>query len=198
MDSKAVKNYPELNLTMDLIYPRVLIFGQPFNNFSGGGITLTNLFKGWPRDRIAVTYLGHGLVSVTTDVCDIYYQLGGKEHKWRFPFSLIQKKFESGLKSIDQKSEMPSGLNKRGLRFIVVNKFFYPALEWFGLYHYVSKIELSEDFKRWLSEYNPEVLYIQVATRETLLFARDLSDYLGVPSAIHNMDDWPQQSAEEG
>jgi len=198
MDSKAVKNYPELNLTMDLIYPRVLIFGQPFNNFSGGGITLTNLFKGWPRDRIAVTYLGHGLVSVTTDVCDIYYQLGGKEHKWRFPFSLIQKKFESGLKSIDQKSEMPSGLNKRGLRFIVVNKFFYPALEWFGLYHYVSKIELSEDFKRWLSEYNPEVLYIQVATRETLLFARDLSDYLGVPSAIHNMDDWPSTISRRG
>lgn len=185
-------------MVKSLIFPRVLIFGQPFNSFSGGGITLTNLFKGWPKDRIAVTFIGHGLVSVTTDVCDTYYQLGEKEHKWRFPFSLIQKKFESGLKSFDQKLKMPSGLNKQGLRFVVVNKFFYPALEWLGLYHYASKIEMSADFKRWLTEFKPEVLYIQVSSRETLLFAMDLSDYLAIPSAIHNMDDWPSIISREG
>ena len=183
---------------MNLEFPRVLIFGQPFNSFSGGGITLTNLFKGWPRDRVAVTYLGHGLVSVTTDVCDTYYQLGEKEHKWRFPFNLIQKKFVSGLISFDKKSEMPSGLKKNGLRFFLVNKFFYPSLEWLGLFHYASKIELSADFKSWLTEFKPEVLYIQVSTRETLLFARDLTDFLKIPAAIHNMDDWPSTISRRG
>ena len=197
-DSKSDKNHPGHITEMNLEFPRVLIFGQPFNSFSGGGITLTNLFKGWPKDRIAVTYLGHGLVSVTTDVCDTYYQLGEKEHKWRFPFSLIQKKFESGLKSFDQKSEMPSRLNKKGFRYLVVNNLFYPALEWLGLYHYASKIEISSDFKRWLTEFNPEVLYIQVATRETLLFAGDLSDFLKIPCVIHNMDDWPSTISSKG
>jgi glycosyltransferase involved in cell wall biosynthesis len=197
-DSKSDKTYPEQITKMDLDFPRVLIFGQPFNSFSGGGITLTNLFKGWPKDKIAVTYIGHGLVSVTTDICDTYYQLGVKEHKWRFPFNLIQKKFDSGLKSFDKNPEMQFGLNKKGLRFIIVNKFFYPVLEWFGLYHCASKIELSDDFKRWLSEFKPEILYIQVATRETLLFARDLTDYLSIPSAIHNMDDWPSTISRKG
>jgi len=42
-------------------YPKILIFGQPFNTYSGGGITLTNLFRGWPKDRIAVASTGHVL-----------------------------------------------------------------------------------------------------------------------------------------
>jgi len=179
-------------------YPKILIFGQPFNDFSGGGITLTNLFKGWPKEKIAVTYLGHGLISVTTDVCDTYYQLGEKEHKWKFPFSLIQKKFQSGLKTFEKKAETSTGLSKKGLRYFIVNKLFYPTLEWFGLFHCVSRIELSDDFKRWLSEYKPGLLYVQVATRETLLFATDLLDYLKVPSAIHNMDDWPSTISSKG
>jgi hypothetical protein len=34
--------------------PKVLIIGQPFNNDTGGGITLSNLFSGWDKDKIAV------------------------------------------------------------------------------------------------------------------------------------------------
>ncbi len=49
-------------------YPRILIFGPPFNNFTGGGITLSNLFKGWPKDRIAVASTGHVLNNIRTDV----------------------------------------------------------------------------------------------------------------------------------
>jgi len=87
-------------------YPKVLIFGQPFNDYSGGGITLTNLFKGWPKDKIAVTYIGHGLENVTTDVCGTYYQLGKEEHKWKFPFNLMQREFPSGLKTFKEKTEV--------------------------------------------------------------------------------------------
>lgn len=183
---------------MKLEYPKVLIFGQPFNNFSGGGITLTNLFREWPKEKIAVTYLGHGLVSVTTDVCDTYYQLGEKEHYWKFPFSMIQKKFRSGLKEIENREESSTGLSKKGLRYFIVNKIFYPTLEWLGLFHCVSRIELSKEFKTWLSEFKPDILYVQVATRETLLFAGNLIDYLKIPSAIHNMDDWPSTISRKG
>lgn len=179
-------------------YPRILIFGQPFNSFSGGGITLTNLFKGWPKDRIAVTYLGHGLITITTDVCDTYYQLGEKEHRWRFPFSLIQKKFPSGLKTFEKGAVSSTGLKKKGPRYFLVNKIFYPALEWLGLFHCVSHIDISENFKKWLADFRPDVLYVQVATRETLLFASDLASYLKVPSAIHNMDDWPSTISQNG
>ncbi len=111
-------------------FPRVLIFGQPFNNFTGGGITLTNLFKGWPKDKIAVTYLGHGLQSVTTDVCDIYYQLGKDEHKWKFPFNLIQRKFPSGLKSFEGGKRCPCRFCTEGVEVQTGKRIFLsiPAL----------------------------------------------------------------------
>lgn len=180
-------------------YPRVLIFGQPFNDFSGGGITLTNLFKGWPKGKIAVTFIGHGLFNVTTDVCDTYYQLGKDEHKWIFPFNLIQRKFESGLRDYSQSApKVPVNFFQTGLRYKIVNKVFYPFLKWIGLFHAISKISLSDSFKQWLKEFNPDIIYIQASTRETILFASDLCDYLNKQSVIHIMDDWPSTISSSG
>jgi hypothetical protein len=36
------------------IYPKILIIGQTFHKKDGGGITISNLFYGWPIDRLAV------------------------------------------------------------------------------------------------------------------------------------------------
>jgi len=176
---------------MNSLYPKVLIFGQPFNNYSGGGITLTNLFKGWPKDRIAVAYMGHGLYNITTDVCDIYYQLGKEEHKWIFPLNLFQKSFPSGLKSVVTKTGSPLSNNQKRVRNKFVNRFFYPLIRWMGLFHSVSRILISQNFKGWLSEFKPEVLYVQVSSRETLVFSSQLTDFLRLPTVNHVMDDWP-------
>jgi glycosyltransferase involved in cell wall biosynthesis len=171
-------------------FPKVLIIGQPFNNFSGGGITLTNLFKGWPGDKIAVAYTGHGLYNITTDVCKTYYQLGEEEHKWIFPFNLIQKKFPSGLRNTDIKVNFEANHNQKGLRYVLVTSFFYPLLSWLGLSYCVSKISVSQNFRDWISEFQPDLLYLQTPNRETVLFADELCDYLKIPSVIHVMDDW--------
>ncbi len=179
-------------------FRRILVFGQPFNNFSGGGITLTNLFKGWPKEKIAVTYLGHGLVNVTTDVCDTYYQLGKEEHKWKFPFYLFQKEFSSGIKSIEDRKDIPVNSAQKGFRHMVVNNYFYPFLRWAGLFHFTTTLSLSEKFKNWLTEFDPEIVYLQVAARDEIVFAKDLVGYLKVPSVIHFMDDWPTTISSRG
>jgi glycosyltransferase involved in cell wall biosynthesis len=179
-------------------YPRILIFGQPFNNFSGGGITLSNLFKGWPKDKIAVTYIGHGLVNVTTDICGTYYQLGNEEHKWKFPFNLIQRKFPSGIKSFAEKKEVPVNSAQKGLRYKLVNSYFYPFLRWMGFYHFTTTISISDRLKKWFSDYNPEIFYIQVAERDEIIFVKELISYLNVPAAVHVMDDWPSTISSKG
>jgi len=181
-----------------MIYKRILIFGQPFNNFTGGGITLTNLFKGWPKEKIGAAYMGHGLYNVTTDVCDTVYQLGEEEHKWIFPFNLIQRKFPSGLKKFDPKVPAPFNFIQTGLRYKIVTQMFYPFLRWTGIYHFLSKITLSEKFKSWLEEFRPELLYLQVSTRDEIVFSINLINYLKVPSIIHMMDDWPSTISRQG
>ncbi len=179
-------------------FRRILVFGQPFNNYSGGGITLTNLFKGWPKDKIAVTYLGHGLVNVTTDVCDTYYQLGKEEHRWKFPFNLFQREFSSGIKSFEDGKDIPVNSAQKGFRHKVVNDYFYPFLRYAGLFHFTTALTLSDKFKNWVAEFDPEIVYLQVAARDEIVFAKDLIDHLRVPSVIHFMDDWPSTISSRG
>jgi glycosyltransferase involved in cell wall biosynthesis len=178
--------------------PKILIFGQPFNKITGGGITLSNLFKGWPQDKIAVAATGHVLYYVTTDVCNTYYQLGKEEHKWIFPFNLVQRSFPSGIKTFMENITVPEKRYISSIRYYFVNHIFYPILSWLGLLHCSSKIILSERFKNWLSEFQPDILYVQATNRETVIFAKQLSQYLQVPAAIHFMDDWPSTISNKG
>ena len=186
-------------------YPKILIFGPPFNNFSGGGITLTNLFKGWPKDRIAVTSTGHVLFRVSTEVCNLYYLLGSSEQRWRFPLNLFQRQFPSGLMSFENQEKplkvKPVTQNRRHKlhpRQFLVDKIFYPLIHWLGLFHCLSEIQLSEKFKKWIAEYDPDILYLQVSSREDILFSLKLCDYLPIPVVIHMMDDWPSTISKNG
>lgn len=178
--------------------PRILIFGQPFNDLTGGGITLSNLFRGWPPDRIAVAATGHFLYYATTDICNTYYQLGEEEHKWVFPFNIVQRRFPSGLKVFAHVSGVPGNQFISSSRYRFVNHFFYPLLGWFGLLHRATRLQLSGRFREWLATYRPDILYLQVHSYETIRFARELISYLKIPAAIHFMDDWPSTISNRG
>jgi len=179
-------------------YPKILIFGPPFNTFTGGGITLSNLFRGWPKERIAVAATGHVLQELSTDVCDTYYLLGRSEQRWVFPFNLLQRTFPSGLMSFEKKTNLYQYDHKIRIRTILVDRIFHPLMQWFGFFHWLSKISFSQQFKEWLAEYKPEILYIQVTSREEILFSLRLCDYLRIPTVIHNMDDWPATISNKG
>lgn len=178
-------------------FVKVLIVGQPFNNHTGGGITLSNLFRGWPVNKIAVLSTGHNLHHVSTDVCSTYYRLGNEEYRWRFPFSMLQRNYTSGPVDIDTN---PAGTKseRASLRHIIVHEYFYPLLKWLGLYHAVQVIETSEKLKGWINDFQPDLLYFQVSSRYEIIFANRLIDMLCIPAAIHMMDDWPSTISRYG
>ena len=54
--------------------PKVLILNQPFVTNTGGGITMSNLFSGWDKDKLAVTCLGYILTKeIDPEICNNYY-----------------------------------------------------------------------------------------------------------------------------
>lgn len=180
-------------------YPKVLIIGQPFNNDTGGGITLSNLFQGWERDKIAVASLGYALLNnIDTDVCDTYYRLGYKEHKWHFPFNFLQRKYPSGLVKFDEKKIQNLTIPKSKLRVKLIMDMFFPLLEYSGLYHYIVKTRLSADFCRWVDSFNPDVIYAQTIDREGILFCLAVQAYMNKPLIFHMMDDWPAIVSSKG
>jgi glycosyltransferase involved in cell wall biosynthesis len=179
--------------------PKVLIIGQPFNNNTGGGITISNLFSGWDREKIAVTCTAYLLLdNIDTEVCNTYYQLGYKEYKWRFPFNYLQRKYPSGLIKFDQNRIQDLRIVKSRLRVKLIMNFLNPVLEYFGLYHYIIKTELSEDICKWLNEFKPDVIYAQTATRDGILFCQAVYSYLKKPLIFHMMDDWPSTISGRG
>ena len=183
--------------------PRILIFGQVFNWSTGGGITLSNLFKDWDKDKLAVANTGHAFSDVNTDICNSYYLLGNKEHKWIFPFNKLQRKFTSGVfeitKNIDKNgNKKQREAYKTGFRKKIVTQVLFPFLEYWGLFHTISSLKISEEFRNWLNNFKPEVLYVQVSNRVGILFAQELHSYLKIPLVIHNMDDWPSTISQKG
>lgn len=173
-------------------YPKILVLGQPFNNNSGGGITLTNLFKGWLKDNIAVLFTPWGNTTITTDVCNTYYQIGKNEHKWKFPFNIFKQPFpHSGLITFKNRGETSANVSKTGWKHFLASRVFNPFFNWLGLYHSSSKITLSLNLKKWLAEFRPDIIYVQVSSLESIIFAGQISEFLKIPSAIHMMDDWP-------
>jgi glycosyltransferase involved in cell wall biosynthesis len=179
--------------------PKVLIIGQPFNNDTGGGITLSNLFNGWEKNRLGVACSGYLLLdNIDTEVCDTYYQLGYKEHKWRFPFNFMQRKYASGLIKFGDKRVQNLTIPKSKLRVKVIMNLFYPFLEYIGLIHLIKKTELSESFCNWLAEFNPDVIYAQTSSRDDILFCLALQSHLKRPMVFHMMDDWPSTISEKG
>lgn len=179
--------------------PKVLIIGQPFNNDTGGGITLTSLFNGWDREKLAVACSGYLLLdNIDTNVCNTYFQLGYKEHKWRFPFNILQRKYTSGLLKFDEKRIQNMTIEKSGLRIRFIMEVFYPFLEFIGLYQYMFRTKLSDDFCTWLDEFKPDVIYDQPSTRDGILFCLDVHSYLRKPLILHMMDDWPSTISDKG
>ncbi len=178
--------------------PKVLIFGQSFNRYSGGGITLINLFQNWPKENLAVLCMGHMAGNIDSGICNNYYQLGNLEHKWKFPFNKIQKKFASGALTIQANENLNKPPIKQGLRNKFVDSIFYPLLRYSGLFYTLSSIHLSEKLKIWLKEFNADILYIQVSERDAILFARELHQFLKIPMVIHIMDDWPSTIVPNG
>ena len=179
--------------------PKVLILNQPFNNDTGGGITLTNLFNGWDRDKLAVVCWAHLLKdNIDTTVCNTYYQLGNKEIKWRFPLNFLQGKYYSGLLKFNDKriQNLTVAKSKRRVKFI--KKIFFPLLEYVGILNLIHKTELSVEFINWLSEYNPDIIYAQAASRDNILFCLLVHSYLKKPLIFHMMDDWPSTINESG
>ncbi|MDN3686622.1 glycosyltransferase family 4 protein [Cyclobacterium jeungdonense] len=180
-------------------FPKVLILNQPFNSISGGGITLSNLFKGWPKDKLAVTCLGNLITEQTQlDACDHYYQLGHKEHIWRFPLSLLKRKYPSGKVRISKKEKKVKPIKKSALREKLLKGYINPFLKWLGVLNWASTLQLSPELQLWLDEFNPDVIYAQAQRREAVIFCRLVQEYLHKPMVFHMMDDWLEVLPGEG
>ncbi len=175
------------------VLPKVLIIGDSFSNVGGGGITLTNLFKGWPKDRIAMAT--PQIADSGLDSCHLYYRLGYDENKRMWPLYYIQPKYSSGpfvfsenhirKEAVITYKDKPSKYNKN-LKLLMLH-----LMQFTGLAFLQDRLRATPAFLKWVHEFNPDIIYTQLATYELIKFNLEIKQKTNIPLAIHIMDDWP-------
>ncbi len=180
--------------------PKILILSETFKSNSGGGITLTNLFKNYPRDNLANAIDAREIFNISTDsVCSKFYCLGHEEKKVLKLFSFLQKKFPSGEYVFQKPQNTSKDFNKKSksLRAYLI-EYFFSLLHFIGIYHFLYRYEVSEKLRNWIAEFKPDFVYTQLSSRESILFAEKLIKLTGASLAIHIMDDWPSTISKTG
>ncbi|WP_426667353.1 glycosyltransferase [Mucilaginibacter sp. McL0603] len=171
--------------------PKVLIINEAFNNHTGGGITMSNLFSGWETDKIAAVCSPFILGGVDTSICKTYYQLGNKERRYKFPFNIIGRERYSGLVKFEDTKPAPEvEVAKTNLRHKIVMGYLMPFLEYIGLIKKITKTQLSPELCQWLDEFKPDLIYSQAHDVPDITLILLIQAYLKKPLVFHMMDDW--------
>lgn len=179
-----------------MYFPRVLIIGQVFDNHTGGGITLTNLFRNWPQENIAII---SGNKNEDWSVCGLQYVIGYDETAKPWPVSLLQERSMSSVIRKEKKTNPGSGalnintysINKKlSLKQILIN-FIKGALNFTGIRLFFNKTKLSTKLSQFIEDFQPELLYTQLSSLDLIGFVGEIHEKYRTPIAIHIMDDWP-------
>jgi glycosyltransferase involved in cell wall biosynthesis len=173
----------------DKVYPKVLIIGETFRSNGGGGITLINLFKEWPSDKLAI--VTDRINETSPDSNAKFYQLGNLEKKLTFPFNLFKKVDISGEVELNSSNvvTIENNLKFKQLIKTFLRKIYNNILQFVGIYYFVNKISLSEKLIKWIEVFSPDIVYVQPFRYEDMEFANLLKDVTKLPMAIHVMDD---------
>lgn len=175
------------------IHPRLLLLtASAFNPLSGGGITFTNLFRGWPKDRIACAH--NDKIEPSIDVCEKYFYLGSKEFAWAFPFSLfskfgLQEKLENSARSVKGVATH-GGSNGNGI-FKSFIKLVLPLFQRFFHNEIPTCVRISRELEKFIDDFKPEVIYTILGSLPYIRLVRKVAGKYNLPVVIHMMDDWP-------
>jgi glycosyltransferase involved in cell wall biosynthesis len=176
-------------------FPRVLLVSSSaFNAYSGGGVLLSNLFRGWPRDRIAT--LHSEILPLETDVCETYFKLGADEVQLAIPFAESVRSWYRLRKMGGMDGSGKMGGVGRGTGASTI-RYFYRllALAGDGL---PETVRLSRALIQWVESFRPGVLYTLLGSLAYIRLVTLLQERFGIPVVIHIMDDWPEHLYRRG
>ena len=151
-------------------YPRVLVISPvKFNQETGSGVTMGNLFRGWPIDCIAQIHSDNYTLA-DFSVCNKYFHL--PYYQVRFPnffhsvFSITHQAFRY--------------LNRKQISF--AGQFLH-----------------TKDLLTWCKEFQPDIIYARPHHRPSfyIWLPLKIQQDLSIPMVTRMLDDWPARYAHD-
>jgi glycosyltransferase involved in cell wall biosynthesis len=171
------------------LYPRVLIIsGEPFNLKSATGITLSNLFRDWPKEKLAQIYSAD--IQPDLDVCAINWRISNNDL-----LLIKQARQLLGKKSSSLPSQrLPASTvvaKKNNVKVAILRQILVPLVD-------LLPYQLSEDMQRQVREFAPDVIYSLLGSVRIVRLVNDLTVRYSVPVVAHFMDDWLSTYSSSG
>lgn len=161
-----------------MTFPRVLFLTPcAFNAVTGGGVTFTNLFRGWPADRLAT--ITDDRVPVSRDVCQQYYFLGDDELRYAAPFHWLRRRTANPSALVHNQAGVPAGPPSRWESL---------ARKVLGTAGLPDRGRLSPALRRWLDRFRPEVVYTILGSEGYFDLLEAICRYTAAPFVLHVMD----------
>jgi len=170
-------------------FPRVL-FVTPvaFNRISGGGITFSNLFRGWPKDALATVH--NDPEPTLDDVCDHYYLLGPLELDLASPFDRLRRSYRAATGA-----PAPGGGSSKLSGFVSRIKHLMLRLLGDSL---PERANLTSQLEHWIEAYRPQVLYTILGSNGMMKLIEQIRRRFNLPLVVHIMDDWISSYHRQG
>lgn len=150
-----------------------------FNKVTGGGITFSNLFAGWPIAGIATVH--NDPVPVTRDVCNQYFRLTEREiHRWGWLRHVPVGKPSATVAASSPESRI------RGRTF----SFLKTAKTWVFGDGIPEETHLTPELESWIAAFRPTVLYTILGSNAMMELTERLRVRFRLPLVVHIMDDW--------
>ena len=149
-------------------YPKVLIIGNTFDEYTGAGITLTNLFKEWPQSCIAVASNNLDLDYCNRcRPCHSYYTFGSNARRDSTPFIKNNVKSNSTIKNYLKDAVIKTGL-----------------LDFRNIY------QLDSEFLSFYDEFNPDIVYSALGGVPIMRFFKKLNKVRNFRLVVHIWDEF--------
>ncbi|MFC4089690.1 glycosyltransferase [Micromonospora sicca] len=167
------------------VVPRVLVVGHmPFDRSTGTTITLSNLFHGWPKDRLAQVYTAS--TEPSTEVCEKFLHFPPREHylpPQYYALRMLGWNGSTPLQGIPAIAAVREAADRR--RAVAAVYAHLVALADLSPLHVPPRVV------RWLRDYQPDVVYSMLGSVRLTRLAFRAAEVCGVPLVPHFTDDWP-------
>lgn len=162
----------------------LVVNGEPFNDLTATGITMSNLFRGWPKERLLQIYTAN--VSPNVDLCSTNIRLSSRNLK---PFSFFCGQSSAGLHSagvatvgpLAKRNDATPSIHRRVLQ--TVRKSVVPFLDFLPY-------QLNSDDLKAIRDFKPDVIYSMLGSIRLVRLVDSLAKQFEIPVVPHFMDDW--------
>lgn len=158
--------------------PKVLIVnGEPFNRLSATGITMSNLFLGWPPERLGQVFTADMAADSIAKGCEV--RLSRRD---LIPFSMLRRRAAKPVTATERPGKHPYTTGEDRSRTLA-RKAISPFLEFLPY-------DIPADAMARIRHFKPDVIYSMLGSMRIVSVAASLSRQLEIPIVPHFMDDW--------